>query len=92
MRQFLKKVELPAGTVRHFGLGALRRPLPDYVPSEQELAKWTRVRPIMNEILQRKGLAEVAEGKIQVTDIKGPLEEGWQDKVKAFVTRIPIQV
>ena len=38
------------------------------------------------------GLAEVAECKIQVTDIKGPLEQGWQDKVKAFVTRIPLQV
>ena len=69
-------------------------PHPDragHVPSEQQLAKWTRVRPIMNEILQRKGLVEVAEGKVQVTEIKGPLEEGWQDKVEAFAGRIPIQ-
>jgi menaquinone-dependent protoporphyrinogen IX oxidase len=94
MRRFLKKVELPAGT-KYAILATEAAPHPDragHVPSEQELAKWTRVRPIMNEILQRKGLAEVAEGKIQVTGIKGPLEEGWQDKVKAFVTRIPIQV
>jgi len=26
-----------------------------------------------------------------VTGVKGPLEEGWQDKVKAFVARIPVQ-
>ena len=61
------------------------------VPSEEDMAKWTRVRPIMNEILQGKGLVEVAEGKVQVTGVKGPLEEGWQDKVKAFVARIPVQ-
>jgi len=94
MRRFLKKVELPAGT-KYAILATEAAPHPGRagrVPSEQELAKWTRVRPIMNEILQRKGLAEVAECKIQVTDIKGPLEEGWQDKVKAFVTRIPLQV
>ena len=41
--------------------------------------------------LQRKGLLEVAEGTVLVTDIKGPLEEGWQHKVKAFAARIPIQ-
>jgi len=93
MRRFLKRVELPAGTkyailsteaAPHPGLGGR-------VPSEEDLARWTRVRPIMNEILQRKGLVEVAEGKVQVTEIKGPLEEGWQDKVAAFTARIPIQ-
>jgi hypothetical protein len=46
------------------------------VPSEQQLARWTRVRPIMNEILPGKGLVELAEGKIQVTDVKGPPEQG----------------
>ena len=93
MRRFLKKVELPAGT-KYAILATEAAPHPDAagrVPSEQDLARWTRVRPIMNEILQRKGLAEVAEGRIQVTGVKGPLEDGWQDKVRAFVTRIPIQ-
>ena len=93
MRRFLKKVELPAGT-KYAILTTEAAPHPDkagHVPSEQQLAKWTRVRPIMNEILQRKGLVEVAEGKVQVTGVKGPLEEGWQDKVKAFVARIPVQ-
>ena len=93
MRRFLKKVELPAGT-KYAILATEAAPHPDpagRVPSEEELAKWTRVRPMMNEILRRKGLAEVAEGRVQVTGIKGPLEEGWQDKVKALVARLPIQ-
>jgi hypothetical protein len=44
----------------------------------------------MNEILQGKGRAEVAEGKVQVTDVKVPLEEGWRHKVEAFAARFPI--
>ena len=93
MRRFLKKVELPAGT-KYAILTTEAAPHPDWaghVPSEDELAKWIRVRPIMNEILQRKGLVEVAEGTVMVTEIKGPLEEGWQHKVKAFAASIPIQ-
>ena len=39
----------------------------------------------MHELLQDKGLVEVAEDKIFVTDLKGPLEEGWQTKVASFV-------
>lgn len=94
MRRFLKKVELPAGT-KYAILTTEAAPRPDKktgrIPSEQELARWQRVRPIMNEILQGKGLAEVAEDKVLVTGIKGPLEEGWQRKVQAFATRIPVQ-
>lgn len=93
MRRFLKKVRLPAGT-KYAILTTEAAPHPDWsghVPSEEELAKWTRVRPIMNELLQAKGLVEVAEGKVLVSDVKGPLEEGWQQKVAAFVARIPIQ-
>ena len=93
MRRFLKKVELPAGT-KYAILTTEAAPHPGRagrVPSEEQLAKWTRARPIMNEILQGKGLVEIAEDTIRVSDVKGPLEEGWQDKVKAFVARIPIQ-
>ena len=35
----------------------------------------------MNEVLRTKGLLEVAEDKICVTDLKGPLEDGWREKV-----------
>jgi hypothetical protein len=60
------------------------------VPTEEELAKWQRVRPIMNEILQSKGLVNVAEDNVFVTGLKGPLKDGWQDTVAAFAARLPI--
>ena len=91
MRRFLKKVKLPAGT-RYAVLTTEAAPKPDKktgrLPTEEELAKSQRVRPIINEILQRKGLVEVAEGEVLVTGMKGPLEDGWQQKVQAFATRI----
>lgn len=94
MRRFLAKVTLPAGT-DYAVLTTEAAPKPDRgtgrVPTEEELARWQRVRPIMNEILQGKGLVKVAEDKILVTGIKGPLEEGWQAKVAAFAGRLPVR-
>jgi menaquinone-dependent protoporphyrinogen IX oxidase len=94
MRRFLKKVTLPAGT-KYAVLTTEAAPQPDkktgQMPTEEAIAKWERVRPIMNEILQNKGLVEVAEDKVYVTGMKGPLEEGWQKKVESVVARIPIE-
>ena len=91
MRRFLKKVTLPVGT-QYAILTTEAAPKPEKktgrVPTEEERARWQRVRPIMNEILQGKGLINVAEDKILVTGLKGPLEHGWQTKVEAFVNRI----
>jgi hypothetical protein len=42
----------------------------------------------MNEVLQGKGLVKVDEDKVLVTRVKGPLQDGWQDKVEAFVARL----
>jgi multimeric flavodoxin WrbA len=93
MRRFLKKVPLPSGT-KYPLLTTEGAPRPDKktgrMPTEEELAKWQRVTPIMNEVLQGKGLVKVAEGKILVTGLKGPLEEGWQKKVEIFASQIPI--
>jgi len=81
MRRFLKKVQLPAGT-RYAILTTEAPPVPDKktgkVPTEEEFAKYERVRPIMNELLQAKGLKKVAEGNVLVNPntLKGPLEEG----------------
>ena len=61
-----------------------------FVQDEELVATGQRVRPIMNEILQGKGLVEVAEDKVFVTGLKGPLEDGWQRKVEAFAARIPV--
>jgi hypothetical protein len=94
MRRFLKKVELPAGT-KYAILTTEAAPQPDkktgQMPSEEETARWQRVTPIMNEILQGKGLVEVAEEKVFVTGLKGPLEPGWQEKVHTFVRRVLVQ-
>ena len=93
MRRFLNNVVLPAGS-KYAILTTEATPKPDKktgrMPTEEELAKWQRVRPIMNETLHGKGLVEVAEEKVEVTGLKGPLEEGWQHKVSAFADRIPI--
>jgi hypothetical protein len=94
MRRFLKRLRLSAGT-RYAILTTEMAPQPDkktgQIPTEAELARWQRVRPIMNELLQAAGLVRVAEDKVLVTGLKGPLEEGWQQKVAAFAARIPLQ-
>jgi len=91
MRSFLKKVQLPSGS-RYAIISTQSTPRPNKktgaLPSDEELAKWNRINPIMNELLQAKGLKKVAEGKVQVTAMKGPLEEGWQKKVEVFVAQI----
>ena len=94
MRRFLRRVTLPAGT-RYAILTTAAAPRPDKktgrVPTEEELAKWQRVRPIMKQILDEKGLVGVAESAVHVTGLKGPLEEGWEAKVQLFVSTLPIQ-
>jgi menaquinone-dependent protoporphyrinogen IX oxidase len=91
MRRFLKKVKLPSGT-KYAILTTEAEPRPDKqtgrIPSEAETLKWQRVIPIMNEILQGKGLVKVADDKILVTGLKGPLEEGWHKKVGAFIAQV----
>ncbi len=93
MRRFLKKVRLPSGT-KYAILTTEGAPRPDKktgrMPTEEERAKYQLVIPIMNELLQKKGLVKVAEGKILVTGLKGPLEEGWSKKVEAFASQFPI--
>jgi hypothetical protein len=93
MRRFLKRVDLPAGT-RYAVLTTEAAPQPDKksgrMPTEEEMARWQRIIPIMHELLQGNGLVSVAEGKVLVTGMKGPLEEGWQQKVEAFAARLPV--
>jgi multimeric flavodoxin WrbA len=92
MRGFLKKANLPSGT-KYAVLVTELAPEPEKsirIPTEEEIGKCQRVIPIMNEMLQKKGLVKVAEGKIFVTGLKGPLEENWQKEVEAFASRIPI--
>jgi len=91
MRKFLKKADLPNGA-RYAILATEMNPQPDKttgkVPTEEELGKCQQVIPRMNEALRAKGLEKVLDGKIYVTGIKGPLEEGWQEKVEEFARAI----
>jgi len=92
MRRFLDRVTLPAGT-RYALLTTEAAPRTDEetgrTPTEEESAEVQRVRPIMNEILGAKGLVGVGEERVFVTGIKGPLEEGWEQKVGSFVEALP---
>jgi hypothetical protein len=97
MRRFLKKVQLPPGT-RYAILTTEAPPSPDKktgkTPTEEEFAKYERVRPIMNELLQAKGFKKVAEGNVLVNPntLKGPLQEGWQERVEEFATAVIKQI
>ena len=90
MRRFLKAVRLSAGT-RYAILTTEMAPRPDKdgrMPTEEEICRRQRVRPMMNELLGAKGLVKVEEGVLYVTDLKGPLEEGWEEKVRNFAMRL----
>jgi hypothetical protein len=90
-RRFLCKVSLEAGT-KYAILTTQGAPKPDpktgKMPSQEELDRWERVIPIMNELLEAKGLKKVADGAVLVTGMKGPLEQGWQNKVALFADQI----
>ena len=91
VRNFLRKVRLEPGT-RYAILTTQSAPRPDKktgnLPTQEEQDRWERVIPIMNELLEAKGLKKVAEGAVLVTRLKGPLEEGWHDKVTALADQI----
>jgi menaquinone-dependent protoporphyrinogen IX oxidase len=91
VRRFLNKVSLEPGT-RYAILTTQGAPKPDKktgkMPTQEELDRWERVIPVMNELLEAKGLKKVAEGAVWVTGLKGPLEEGWQHKVAAFADQV----
>jgi len=87
MRSFLKRLKVQSGS-RFALLATEMNPKPDKgtgtIPKEEELGRCQRVLPMMRATLEAKGLKQVADGKIYVIGIKGPLEEGWREKVEAF--------
>jgi hypothetical protein len=92
MQHFLKQARLSAG-MKYAVLATEFAPKPDAVkriPTEEEIGKCQRILPVMNEILLAKGLIKVAETKIFVTGLKGPLENNWQTVVSEFISHIPI--
>src|SRR5258708_10830653 len=69
-RRFLRKVSLEPGTWYAI-LTTQAAPRPDKktgkIPTQEELDRWERLIPGMNELLEAKGLKNVAEGTVQVT-------------------------
>jgi hypothetical protein len=74
IRRLVRDVDLPAGT-RYALLTTEIAPKPDKrtgrMPTEEEICRFQRVRPLMHEALQRKGLVSVAEEKVYVLDVQG---------------------
>lgn len=91
MRKFLAKLRLQPGS-RYAILATEMNPQPDKktgeLPTEEELGRCQKVIPIMSDMLNDKGLCKVVEGRVYVTGIKGPLEDGWQKKVEEFAAAI----
>jgi flavodoxin len=90
---FVKKLALPPGTkyaVFTTCLAAKPDKKTGRMPSEEELEKWRRTIPMIDEQLMAKGMIKVAEMMffVQPDHLKGPLEEGWQTRVEAFVAQI----
>ena len=73
-RRFLRKVSVAPGT-RYAILTTQGAPRPDTktgkMPTQEELDRSERVIPIMNELLQAKGLKKTAEGAVLVTASRG---------------------
>ena len=91
MRRFLKKVDLSSGT-KYALIATHGAPEPDKktgkMPTPEEIEKHQRTIPIMDEILESKGMVKVTDAKIYVTLLKGPLKEGWREDLEAFMDRI----
>lgn len=91
MQRFLKEVRLPPGS-KYALLTTEPEPKPDkktgMLPSEEEMSKTQHLLAIMDELLKEKGSVKVAQTKVYVTSLKGPLEAGWQKKVEVFVTAL----
>ncbi|MHC1709155.1 MAG: hypothetical protein AB9819_01930 [Methanomassiliicoccales archaeon] len=91
MRRFLKDLELPKGT-RCAVLTTEPSPQPDKktgkVPSDDEIGRCQHVLPMMLESLKDKDLVTIVSTKVYVTGLKGPLETGWQEKVRNFTDTI----
>jgi len=91
MRRFTKKVKAPQGAkyalIATHGAAKPNKKT-GLMPTIEEMEKWQRTLPIMEEILSQKGMVKIADLKVYVLDLKGPLEEGWESKVAAFADQV----
>lgn len=93
MRRFIKKVNLPADTnyavfATHGEASPNKKT--GKMPTEEEINRFRKNIPYMDEVLKGKGLVKVAEKKFYVSaeSMKGPLVEGWEERVGEFAKKI----
>jgi flavodoxin len=84
----------PPGKMRKF-VGKLSRDGGKYalvvthLPQPEEKPRWKKTEGIMNDALQSAGLTSVFEClSLEVKGIKGPLEDGWENKMKDLAESI----
>lgn len=93
MRRFAKKVSLPSGT-RYAIFATHGDAVPDKktgkLPTEEEMKRWRKTIPVLDEILKGKGLVKVAEKVFLVSGetLKGPLKPGWEAKAEEFASAV----
>ena len=93
MRRFVKKVSLPPKT-KYAVFATHGEAVPNKktgkMPTEDEIERWRKTIPIMDEVLKGKGLVKIADKKFYVLadTMKGPLKEGWQENVREFAAQI----
>ncbi len=90
VRKFLKKADIPAGSkyalvATHVVAKPNKRT--GIVPTDEESARWRKTLFIMSDLLNGKG-TKVAEERVFVKDMEGPLEDDWEKKIEALVTKI----
>jgi flavodoxin len=93
MVRFVKKLTVPPGS-KYAVFATFSAAAPDKktgkMPTEEELENIRLTIPMIDEQLQAKGMVKVAKMMVSVRPdtMKGPLVEGWQEKVDEFVTAI----
>jgi flavodoxin len=93
MRRFIKKVNLSPKT-KYAVFATHGEAVPDKktgkMPTDAEMKRWRKTIPYMDEVLKGKGLDKVAYKRFYVSgaNFKGPLIEGWQERVEEFAAQI----
>ncbi|HUV25593.1 MAG TPA: flavodoxin domain-containing protein [Methanomassiliicoccales archaeon] len=81
MRKFVGKLSREGGK---YALVVTHLPEP-----KAKTPRWKKTEGIMNEALQTAGLTPASEClSLEVKGIKGPLEDGWEDKIKDLAESI----
>jgi len=92
VRSFLKKFKPPGGIGKyalittHSKAEAERRS--GRMPTEEDMARWRRTIPIMDEMLAGKGMRKIGDLRVFVDGIKGPLEDGYAERIEKFVDEL----